>query len=469
MRSYRRHGRPTPECYQVLDAVQARSPCAPCRRGGLPGGDPRDRRSALASRRRAPRAPRSPRWPTPTSALHAAGELRQGDASIVVAGRPASIAYLRFRVAVPAGSERPAGHPPALRPVEVDRRLHRPPRREQRLGRDHAHLCERPADRRAAPQRRPAPFARTRTSRSTSPRSSPGAASSASRVKGRGGLAARVQVARVRLRPATARRQTSAAASRRGRRATAHTGPCGTAAGPPRRIDHVIWIWMENKPYDAVIGSPSAPYENQLAAACGLATNYHAIAHPSLPNYIAATSGDTQGIADDDPPSSHPLGVASIFSQVKDAGKTWREYAESAPGPCSAHLERGVRGQARPGRLLHGHPRRLRRLGRADGHDGGRQLPDRPHGRHAARLLVRHAGSLQRHARLLRRDRRRLAPVVVREDPRVADVPRRQHGRLRRLGRERRLGDEPGPADRRQPVDAGRDPARGRTSTTTRC
>jgi phospholipase C len=91
---------------------------------------------------------------------------------------------------------------------------------------------------------------------------------------------------------------------------------------------------MENKPYDAVIGSRSAPYENELAAGCGLATNYHAVSHPSLPNYVAATSGSTQGIADDEPPASHPLDVASIYGQVKAAGKTWREYEESAPGNC---------------------------------------------------------------------------------------------------------------------------------------
>ena len=57
--------------------------------------------------------------------------------------------------------------------------------------------------------------------------------------------------------------------------------PC-IGAPPPARYDHVIWIWMENKPYSAIVGSSSAPYENQLAAACGLATNYHAVA---LPNY----------------------------------------------------------------------------------------------------------------------------------------------------------------------------------------
>jgi Phosphoesterase family len=110
--------------------------------------------------------------------------------------------------------------------------------------------------------------------------------------------------------------------------------PCGTVAAPPSRVDHVIWIWMENKPYDAVIGSPSAPFENELASACGLATNYHAVAHPSLPNYIAATSGSTQGIVDDAPPAAHRLEVPSVYSQLRAVGKGWRDYAEGAPSNC---------------------------------------------------------------------------------------------------------------------------------------
>jgi hypothetical protein len=110
--------------------------------------------------------------------------------------------------------------------------------------------------------------------------------------------------------------------------------PCGTVSAPPVGYRHVIWVWMENKGYGSVIGASAAPYENQLASSCGLATNYHAVTHPSLPNYIAATSGDYWGIADDNPPSSHPLTAASIYSQVRAAGKTWRDYEESAPGNC---------------------------------------------------------------------------------------------------------------------------------------
>jgi len=114
----------------------------------------------------------------------------------------------------------------------------------------------------------------------------------------------------------------------------AAAGPCGTSSSPPATYGHVIWVWMENHSYSQIIGSTAAPYINQLANACGLATNYHGVTHPSLPNYIAATSGDFWGITDDAAPSSHPLSVASIYSQVRAVGKTWRDYEESAPGNC---------------------------------------------------------------------------------------------------------------------------------------
>ena len=54
---------------------------------------------------------------------------------------------------------------------------------------------------------------------------------------------------------------------------------------------HIIWVMMENHSYNTIIGSSQAPYINSLASECGLATNYHNISHPSLPNYMAATAG----------------------------------------------------------------------------------------------------------------------------------------------------------------------------------
>src|SRR5690349_4616970 len=72
--------------------------------------------------------------------------------------------------------------------------------------------------------------------------------------------------------------------------AAAAARPCGTRA-KPAAYTHVAWIWMENRSYTSVAGSSQAPYLNSLAAQCGLATNYHNLTHPSLPNYLGATSG----------------------------------------------------------------------------------------------------------------------------------------------------------------------------------
>jgi phosphatidylinositol-3-phosphatase len=106
------------------------------------------------------------------------------------------------------------------------------------------------------------------------------------------------------------------------------TSPCGTSH--QARVTHVVWILLENEGY-SVMGSPSAPYLNALATHCGLATNDVAVSHPGLPNYIALTSGSTQGITDDAEPSSHPLNVPSIFSELKG---NWRALAESMPSAC---------------------------------------------------------------------------------------------------------------------------------------
>src|ERR687886_3007366 len=109
-------------------------------------------------------------------------------------------------------------------------------------------------------------------------------------------------------------------------------GPCGTTASHPAVWSHVVWVIMENHAYNQIIGSSSAPYINSLANQCGSATNFKAITHPSLPNYIAMTSGSTQGVTDDNGPSSHPLNAPSIFSQLP-AGQS-RSLQESMRSNC---------------------------------------------------------------------------------------------------------------------------------------
>src|SRR5579884_3564 len=107
--------------------------------------------------------------------------------------------------------------------------------------------------------------------------------------------------------------------------------PCGVMSSATYK--HVVVIVMENHNYGRLIGASDAPYINQLASECGLATNYSAVSHPSLPNYLALTAGSTFGITDDKNPSGHPLGSSSIFSQL---GSNWRALDESMPSNCYA-------------------------------------------------------------------------------------------------------------------------------------
>jgi phospholipase C len=118
--------------------------------------------------------------------------------------------------------------------------------------------------------------------------------------------------------------------------AAAASGPCGTASAP-HNYRHVIWIWMENRSYSDIIGNTSqAPYINSLAAGCGLATSYHNTTHPSLPNYLAATSGLAQArlpvlsFLDCNVSVICDTSAASIFGQ----GETWKAYQESMPSNC---------------------------------------------------------------------------------------------------------------------------------------
>ncbi len=110
--------------------------------------------------------------------------------------------------------------------------------------------------------------------------------------------------------------------------------PCGTRASPPATYQHVIWVWMENHRYDAVIGAAAAPFQTRLAGQCASATNVATVGAPSLPNYIGATSGQTFGIADDASPAAHALTSDNLFRQVRAAGGTAKSYQEDMASNC---------------------------------------------------------------------------------------------------------------------------------------
>src|SRR5580658_8282576 len=84
----------------------------------------------------------------------------------------------------------------------------------------------------------------------------------------------------------------------------------------PASVHHVITIVMENEEYSQVIGNPSAPYQNALAANYSLLTSYYAVSHPSLPNYLAMVSGTTY-FSSDCLPSQCSTNSSSIVSLLQ--------------------------------------------------------------------------------------------------------------------------------------------------------
>ncbi len=97
---------------------------------------------------------------------------------------------------------------------------------------------------------------------------------------------------------------------------------CGGQVAPPAPSRHVFVIVMENKsPEEALAGQFTA----SLAATYRQAANYRAVAHPSVPNYLALTSGSTWGVTDD---SYHALPAQDIGDQLTKARVSWRAYME---------------------------------------------------------------------------------------------------------------------------------------------
>ena len=85
---------------------------------------------------------------------------------------------------------------------------------------------------------------------------------------------------------------------------------------------HVFVIVMENRDYSQALGGG---YTAQLANRYAVAADYHGVSHPSLPNYLAMTSGSTWGVADD---GWHPLPATGLVAQLSAAHLTWRAYME---------------------------------------------------------------------------------------------------------------------------------------------
>ena len=101
-------------------------------------------------------------------------------------------------------------------------------------------------------------------------------------------------------------------------------------AGQPT-FSHVVLIVEENHNYSEVVGSSDMPYLNSLISQYGLATQYFANAHPSIPNYLMFTTGQMETFDDN---FKGTISDDNVVRELVKAGKTWKAYEESIPAPA---------------------------------------------------------------------------------------------------------------------------------------
>jgi phosphatidylinositol-3-phosphatase len=109
---------------------------------------------------------------------------------------------------------------------------------------------------------------------------------------------------------------------------TVATQPPRGRAGVPR-FSHLFVVLMENLGYAGATGTPGFA---ALARRFATATSWYSIAHPSLPNYLAITSGGTWGVTSDCVECF--VDVPDVGQQLSEAGVSWGAYMEGIPGPC---------------------------------------------------------------------------------------------------------------------------------------
>jgi phosphatidylinositol-3-phosphatase len=103
--------------------------------------------------------------------------------------------------------------------------------------------------------------------------------------------------------------------------------------GKVPKFSHIIVMIFENEEITNIIGNSALPNFNKLAQQYTLLTSDFAVTHPSLPNYIALTSGDTQGITSDC--TTCFVNVPNLPDSIEKSGRSWKAYLEDMPAPCT--------------------------------------------------------------------------------------------------------------------------------------
>ncbi|MDV3278105.1 MAG: alkaline phosphatase family protein [Nitrososphaerales archaeon] len=111
------------------------------------------------------------------------------------------------------------------------------------------------------------------------------------------------------------------------------------------KFDYVVVILLENIPLRAVVNGTSTPFMQAFAKNYSLAMQYTAIAHPSLPNYLAMFSGqqfNPWSAADCGPTgdtgSCTAKNATNLVDRLEAARLTWKAYVEDYPAKGTGKL-----------------------------------------------------------------------------------------------------------------------------------
>ena len=97
-------------------------------------------------------------------------------------------------------------------------------------------------------------------------------------------------------------------------------------------FDHVVVITLENKEFDTVIGNLFMPTYNRYARDYALLTEFYAVTHPSLPNYLAMIGGETFDIQENCQDCF--INAPSLPDLIEASGRLWKTYQEDMHDPC---------------------------------------------------------------------------------------------------------------------------------------
>ena len=97
-----------------------------------------------------------------------------------------------------------------------------------------------------------------------------------------------------------------------------------------KHFDQVVIVVLENEGTDQALADP---YISSLTREkTAWFSHYHALTHPSFPNYLAIVAGSTFGLDTDHRPA--PLTGETIADRLEEKNLTWKSYAENYPGGC---------------------------------------------------------------------------------------------------------------------------------------